>query len=374
MVPQDMRASLIGAGYRSKVFRQGTATHSFFFLIFQMANFDVSNLLTAQTLVNKKYEKPELRMKPAPAFSLLTANSDFLIVEAETLRTREDRAIEAHLLTRTKRASGATRVHNHTGTIDDSQKVTLSWTCKSDKFAISLKLLDKSLFDFNTVLANKFEQACMNILEDKETEAIAYLRAQRATQQPTLKGATFDAANDAIEISAVNATSFLQRVKSVLKQNYFSGVIDVIADSNMQIEFDRQAAQGSGNNTNLQYQFPGANIVESVELVDPNYANGIVLAMPQGQVGALNWIPKQNRNGWGDYNSYVGGYGVFTFMGYTFAVHGYAQRADTSAANGDTQDVQMEFEVSLDTSYNKAPLNYITNRTDSVIMEFAQAS
>jgi hypothetical protein len=101
---------------------------------------------------------------------------------------------------------------------------------------------------------------------------------------------------------------------------------------------------------------------------------GIVIAMPQGTVAALNWIPGQNRKGWGDYNDYNGGYGTFEFMGYTFALHGYAQRADTSASNGDTQDVQMEFELSLDSSYNKAPLDYTTGRTDSVILEVAQLS
>lgn len=339
-----------------------------------MANFDTGNLVVAQTMLADRYAAPEMRMKPAPAFNLLSNNSNFLVVEAEVLRTREDRAIEAHLLARTKRASGSTRVHNHTGTIDDSQKVTLSWTTKSDKTSISLKLLDKSVFDFNTVLANKLEQCCMNILEDKETEAIAYLRAQRATQQPTIKGATFNAGNDAVEIDAAKANSFLQRVKSVMKQNYFSSMMDVIADSNMQIAFDQQAAQGGGNSTNLAYQFPGANIVESVELEDANYADGIVLAMPQGSVASLNWIPKQNRTGWGDYNDYNGGFGTFSFMGYTFALHGYAQRADTSATNGNSQDVLMEFELSLDSSFNKAPLNYITNRTDSVIVEFAQAS
>lgn len=339
-----------------------------------MANFDTSNLLTAQTMLTAKYAQPEMRMKPAPAFGLLTANSDILMVGAETLRTREDRAIEAHLLARTKRTSGSTRVYNHTGTLDDSQKVTLSWTTKSDKFSISLKLLDKSVFDFNTVLANKFEQACMNILEDKETEAIAYLRAQRATQQPTLKVASFNSGNAAVEIDAANAITFYQRVKSVMKQNYFGGQLDIIADSNMQVAAEKLAAQGAGNATNTQFQFAGLSIAESVELTDSNYDGGIVLAMPQGGVGALNWIPKQNRTGLGDYNSYNGGYGIFTFMGYTFAVHGYAQRADTSATNGDTQDVKMEFEVSFDSSYNKAPLNYTTSRTDSVIVEFAQAS
>jgi hypothetical protein len=341
-----------------------------------MANFDVSNLLTAQTMVTAKYAAPEMRMKPSPAFGLLTANSDFLIASAETLRTREDRAIEAHLLARTKRNSGSTRTHNHTGTIDDSQKVTLAWTTKSDKFAISLKLLDKSVFDFNTVLANKFEQACMNILEDKETEAIAYLRAQRATQQPTLKGLTFNAANDAVEVDAadIEAKRFFARVRSGMRQNYFNGLLDIIADSNVAVTAEFLAAQGAGQATNYGYQFQGLNIAESVELDDANYAGGAALVMPSGSVAALNWIPKQNRTGWGDYNTYTGGFGTFSFMGYTFAVHGYSQRADTSASNGDTQDVQMEFEVSFDSSYNKSPLSYTTNRTDSVIVEFAQAS
>lgn len=340
-----------------------------------MANFDVSNLLTAQTMVSDKYKSAEMRMKPAPAFSLLTGNSNFLIVGAETLKTRDDRAIEAHLLTRTKRSSGSARAHDHTGTIDDSQKVTLTWTTKSDKFSISRKLLNKSVFDFNTVLANKFEQACMNILEDKETEAIAYLRAGRATQQPsTLAGVSFDAPNDSIEITAEDLESkrFFARLRSAMRQNYFGNQIDIIADPNMAVHAEFLAAQGAGNATNYGYQFNGLNIAESVELNVAEYVKGSVLAMPAGMVGALNWIPKENRQGIGDYNSYNGGYGTFSFMGYTFAVHGYGYRANTSASNGDAQDDVFEFEVSLDSSYNRSPLSYTTGRTDSVIIQFGQ--
>ena len=334
-----------------------------------MANFDVSNLLTAQQILRDKYKSAELRMKPAPAFQMLSANDEF-IVGVESLKTRDDRATELHYITRTKRAAGSAREHDHTGTIDDTAKVTPTWTTKSDKFAISLKLLDKNIFDFNMVLANKFEQACMNILEDKETEAIAYLMAQKSTTSPTLKGATFDSVTtDSVQVAAASSASFFQRVRSVMKQNYFSGLIDVIVDSNLHIMFEQQAAQGAGNSTNLGYNFPGLRIVESVELTDADYAAGCALVFPSGQVSALNWIPRQNRQGWGDYNSYVGGYGTVEFMGYQFAVHGYASRADTSASNGDVQDVQMEFEVSLDSSYNKAPLDYVTGRTDSVILE-----
>jgi hypothetical protein len=339
-----------------------------------MANFDTSNLLTAQQILKDKYAKPEMRMKPAPAFGLLTSNDNILVVGAETLKTRDDRAIEAHLLKRTKRTAGSARAHDHTGTIDDSQKITLTWTTKSDKFAISLKLLDKSVFDFNTVLANKLEQACMNILEDKETEAIAYLMAQKSTTSPTLKGATFEATTtDSVQIALADADTFYQRIKSVMRQNYFGGNIDVIVDSLQAIKAQQLAAQGAGNATNQGWQFAGLNIIESIELSDSDYSTkGCALAFPNGTVAALNWIPKQNRSGWGDYNSYVGGYGVFSFMGYQFALHGYASRADTSASNGDVQDVQMEFELSLDSSFNKAPLSAIASRTDSVIIEFGQ--
>lgn len=338
-----------------------------------MANFTVANLLTAQEIINNKYAQAELRAKPIPAFTLLSGNEAF-IPDAAAIRTREDRTIETHLFARTKRTSGSTRVYNHTGTLDDTQKVTLTWTIKSDKFSIGLKLLDKNLFDFNTVFANKLEQACLNVLEDKETEAIAYLRATRATQQPTFstKIATFNTPQTSFEINASNTDTFFQRVRSIMKQNYFSGTLDVITDSLTFNSAEYKQNQGVGNSTNLAFQFKGSNIVESVELSDTNYPDGIVIAMPAGSVGAISWIPKQNRQGWGEYMSYVGGYGTFEYLGYTFAVHGYVLRADNSGANGDAQDVQMEFEVSFDTSYNTSPISYKTSRTDSVIVQIAQ--
>lgn len=337
-----------------------------------MADFSVSNLLAAQTIVNKTYSAPEMRMKPCPAFSLLSSNDNFLFQNVNALKQSVKRPINAYLLKRTKRTSGSAREFNHTGTLDDSMSTTLAWTTKADKTTISLKLLDDNIFSFNTVLANKLAQCAMNILEDKETEAIAYLIAQRATAQPTLKNATFNATNDAVEISLANKNLYFQYMSSVMRQNYFSGQLDVIADSFIHGAAEFFGAQGAGNSTNLGYQFQNKLIAESVELTDANYASGVALAMPKGTVGAINWIPIENRNGWGDYNDYTGGFGTFDFMGHTFALHGYASRTDNSANNGDSQDVTMEFELSLDSSYNKAPLSVIAGRTDSVIVEFAQ--
>jgi hypothetical protein len=335
-----------------------------------MANFSTANLVVAQTILQDRYGKAEMRMKPSPAFQLLAGNQDFLVADAKTLKTRDDRPIEAHLFTRTKRTPGTSRTHNHTGTLDDSQKVTLSWQTKTDTTAISLKLLDKSVFEFNEVLANKLEQCMMNIIEGYETATLSYLQAQRSQYSAALISAAFNATNDTVEIAAADKARFYQILKSVMRQNKHSAQLDVIADSLLFIDGEYQAAQGAGNSANTAFQFNGLNIVESIELADSNYTDGLALAMPSKSVCALTWIPKQNREGFGDYNSSVGGYGAIADpwgLGLTFALHGYAERADTSGTNGDKQDVLMNFEVSLDVSYNKSPLSGSDN--ESVIFQ-----
>lgn len=314
-------------------------------------------------------------MKPAPVFELLSQNSSILMADHNTLKTRDDRAIKAYLMNRTKRAAATSRTHNHTGAVGDSTEVTLSWTTKADKFSISLKQFDNNVYSLNEALANGFLQCAMNILEAKETEAIAYLVGSRATQAPAgLKVATFSDANDSYEITAeeVQKNRVFSIIKSVMRQNYFNGQVDVIVDPAMAQVAEFLAAQGAGNATNYGYQFGLTNIAESIELADSNYTSGMALAMPSGTACALSWIPKQNRHGSGDYNSYVGGFGVINILGWQFAVHGYSGRADASSRNGNAQDVVTEFELSLDTSFNVAPIVYNTDRTDSVVMQFGQ--
>lgn len=334
-----------------------------------MANFDTSNLVTAQTIIDDKYSQPEMRLRPYPVTRLMVGNTPFMVANLNEIKTRDDRTFEVHLLSRTKRSTGSSRTHNHTGTIDDSQKVTPTFATYSDVTSISLKLLDKSVFDFNTVLANKLAQCMMNILEDIEVDNVAWLLTNKTQYSQTLNGqVSFNTTNDFVEIAATsdNKTRIYQLAKSALYQNFYSGEYDFVADNQLAVEAAYLAAQGSGNSANTAFQFMGINLAESNTLADANYTNGVLVGMPAKSICSLAWIPQQNRMGWGDYNSYVGGFGVMSDpwgLGLQFAVHGYASRTDTSASNGDTQDVTIEFEVSLDISNNKAPLSGGNNET-----------
>ncbi|HEY1044956.1 MAG TPA: hypothetical protein VGF79_00860 [Bacteroidia bacterium] len=336
-----------------------------------MANFSPTNLVKAQALLNKKYQAPENRMKVSPAVALGLMNQDFLIPGAADLRKREDRAVEANILKRSKRASGSARTHNHTGNRGDSFVLALSWATFSDPFSISLKQMDNNAFAFEQALAQQFENSMKNIIEDIETDQVTYLQAQRTQINAATQGGSFNGANDAFEISTAN--QFFQTIKSMMRQNNYRDELDVILNPLGFIDAEYQKAQGAGNNANLTFQFNGMNIAESIELADANYTTGALgLIMPKGSFALLPWIPPVNRRGEGDYMSYVGGFGVMQDpwgLGITFAVHGYAERADASGSNGSSQDVVMQFELSVDMASCLSPVSVAT---ESVVFEVAK--
>jgi hypothetical protein len=337
-----------------------------------MANFSISNLVKAQAILAERFTQPEMRSSAAPVTLLGRRNNDMLLPSHSVLRTREERPIEAYLFKRTKRTPGSSRVYNHTGDRGDSIALNLNWSTISDKFSISLKQLDNNVFSFDQALANLIQNAAININDAIEELLVTYLVAQRTQANAATKGGTFNATNYAFEISTANKSQFFQYIGSMMRQNDYRGAYDLVADPLIYASAQFLASQGTMNATNYGFQFSGLNIAESIKLDDANYANGVGLVIPENQFGVLDWIPKQNREGSGDYNSYVGGYGSMVDpmgSGMTFAVHGYQQRADTSTLNGDTQDVVMEFELSVDISPLVAPLS---TAPESVVFEVAQ--
>ncbi len=94
--------------------------------------------------------------------------------------------------------------------------------------------------------------------------------------------------------------------------------------------------------------------------------------MPAAAFSVIPWIPKINRDGSGDYNSYNGGFGTVpdgSGMPLTYAVRGWEQKADSSALGGTVQDLHMDLELSVDIAFNTAPIS-VSGETP--IYEFGQ--
>jgi len=342
-----------------------------------VANFTPSNLVAAQTRLEKKFTAPESREKVLPALKLGLSNSNILIKSANEIRTREDRTVTAYALKRQSRVPGAQRSATHTGSSGDSMSMPLSWTTYTDVFSISLKQMDNNIFSWQDAFDQNMMNCILNIHAQIESDYITYLLAQRTqvvkTTTPVGARVTWNATNHAHEISAGDQKQFYQLAKEIMTQNYYNnGTFEVISSGQNYVNGSFWAAQGNGNQQNTAFQFTGLNIAQSVDLTDGNYANGVSLIMAPGTTALIDWIPKQNRKGHGDYNSYLGGYGSFKDpygTNLTFAVHGYTLRSDTSGTNGVQQDDLLQIEISVDVAQAITPLS---NANESVVFEIAQ--
>jgi hypothetical protein len=338
-----------------------------------MANFTPSNLVKAQAILKQQFNEAEMRKKQSAVLGLAMKNNDVLIPSYKELRTREDRAVSAYIHKRSSRVPAAARAALHTGARGDSFAQDLTWETFADTFSMSIKQLDNNVFTFDQAFASELRNSAINLHAAVETAGIDHLIANKTQINAATVGGTFNAANDAFEIAANGAPRFYQTVKSMMRQNKYNGMLDVVASPQTYVDAEFYLNQGNANAVNTGFQFAGLNIIESIELADVNYAGGVSLVMPENNFGALPWIPKQNRQGWGD--GELNGVGRFMSIldplgsGMEFALSVYALRADNSGSNGDAQDVTLQFEMSIDMAWVLAPLS---TATESVVYEVAQ--
>lgn len=329
-----------------------------------MANFQLSNWVKAQLRLSDAFQSPEMKHKLASIYSVFARQSEFTIEGIRNLKLREDRPQEAYFLTRQKRSTtGSARSFEHTGVDGDSAKIDLTFEEFVDKFSVSLKRTDNNLYDFNDTLNHNLMNAMLNILEDVETAGFTYLDGNKSQVNIATKLGSFETANYVWETPSANAEDFFRNNKSMMRQNYYSGgTYNVIGDPSISALAEKQMAQGQGNQTNLGYQFPGIDLVEATEIDDATYTQGISYWTAPNTLAVVDWIPVQNRNGVGSMEYATKDNPYFTSMihpilGVPVAVHFYKEGADTSGANGSAQDVVWQFEVSVDLSFNHAPLS-----------------
>lgn len=353
-----------------------------------MANFTPSNLVKGQAIFNSKYLSGEWRMPDTAALSVAYqgAKANPLLSE---LRKREDRLVSAFLPIRKTKAAATERLFNHTGTRGDSLEVPVTWETSIDTFSISLKQNDNNVISFDENWASQMQNSVFNVLSDADTKFIANLTADRTQQNVEGTIGAFDGTDFVLENPATNDQYFFQEIRANMNQNLYKGQLLAIADSIAAIKASRNIQQGQGNATNLGWQFENMTIAQSTSAIlsglTDTYA-GAALAFPMDLAGIVPWIPKQNRKPLDPVAmmSVNGDFGSIqvpvldnegrTIYNLDLAVHAYAEKADTSAANGSKQDVLIQVEVSLDTAYISAPLSDYRGANDSVVYGFGQLS
>ena len=331
-----------------------------------MANYTPSNLVKAQARLFGQFQNNELRYRFPATFLEFLRQTAIMVPNYEQLRTREDRTVETYYKTRTSRALGTGRSHNHTGSKGDTAVFTPAWTTYNDEFSISLKQGDNNVYTLEEMFANEIENAVINFVEGMETEAVDFIFNNRSGVNNDTSGeGSFNGVQDTYEITATtHGDRAVQITKSMMKHNKYSGNLVIFCDTISFNKFEKDANQGGANSENLSFQFSGVRFVHSVELgalaaaLASPYTAGFWIAVPEGSLCALPWIPKQNRLGV-DTKEQMYGSIVNPIDGQTYAIHSYSEREDSSATNGYTQDELTQYEISCDFALDAAPLTTV---------------
>lgn len=329
-----------------------------------MANYTLANLVKAQAKLNGAFQNAEMRFRMPETFMTYVNGSSVLFPDLAQLRASEKRELEANYFKRTSRSLTNARSHNHTGNHGDSGVLTPSFTTYADKFALTLKQGNDSVYSAVEEYNDKIQNVVANFAEGLETVAVNHAFSNRSGVNSAIVEGSFDATNDVFEITdSTHGNRAIQITNIVMDINKYSKMpLVIVCDSVAFNKFQNLAAQGNQNATNTAFQFQGVKFVHAPELyalavaLDVTYTKGFWLAIPEGMIGALSWIPKENRMG---VQTSVNMYGslINPIDMLQYAVHMYETRADGSSLNGGTQDVTTEVQISIDIALEKAPLS-----------------
>lgn len=346
-----------------------------------MSNYTASALLAFQSKINQTFNAPELRELQNPILRQALSYQPLLLTDVKSIKESDKRSVYGYYMKRRTATNGTARSTAPTGTQGDSGQVALSWVTFSETFMAYKQTGADNIFPMVEQLENGIMQTQRILRERVGAYIVSQLHANRTQAVASgTRNATWNNTTYAFENDASQANLFFENAASVLRQNKYYEKLDVVADPKVFKLANFNRFQGAGNAQNLGYQFQQYNpdgIMEHSVLgsdVATDYAEGCAIVLPQGSFSITPWIPSINRRGEGDYESYNGGYGTIidaTGLPLSYAVRGWAQKADGSAAGSVVQDIQMNFELSVDIAFVASPLS---TAGESAIFEFGQTS
>jgi len=332
-----------------------------------MANYANTVWTAAQWKLNEMMQMPEFKAKPSAALSVFLKNTDFLVPASERERMWNQKPSDQHTayietINKQSISTGSARAAAHTGNVGDSTATAISYTTYSATFKYSVKRADLNVFSTAETLAAQLRSAAIALHSDIETALMTYLNTNKTqvVVSSSPQSGAWDGSNYIFQVADAYSAQYFQNLKMFMMEQYYSGNFDVVNNVAAAIQAGYLAQQGTGNATNLGWQLDGMNMVTSTELSNASGYDWMSYIIPEGTVGILPWIPNLNRQGFGDTFKTGGFYSnIFDPLGsgLQFAYHEYSTAADNDSNGSETQDIDIQCEMSIDLAEVKAPMS-----------------
>lgn len=332
-----------------------------------MANYADSVWGAALYKLEESMLKPEFKHKPSTALTVFKRNGNFMIPSSQreamwNQKSSDSQTVTIKSLEKQTVALGSARAYNHTGAVGDSATVNLAYTIYSRKFKYSLKRADYNVFSQGEMIAKQILSASIDLHGGIETALMSYLNTNKTqvVVSATPQSGEWDGTNYLFGVLNADKDQYFQWLKMFMQEQFYSAPFDVINNIRAQGNAQFLGQQGQGNATNLGWQIDGMDMGASTELANATGYDQMSYIIPSGAVGLVDWIPSLNRNGHG--NIFQNG-GMYSTMpdplgsGMTLAVHQYATGVDNDSAGSETQDVDIQVEISVDVAPFKSPMS-----------------
>ena len=332
-----------------------------------------TELLQVQAAATQVLQRPENRDRNFGVFQKLWDNRATLLPylsSPEGARTIDPEAgvssAKVALFENKGDAAGTSRSTSHSGSALSTVTSTLTWATVSQAFSVSMKDADSNFFKKPQQMAQGFLTARQKCLAKINTDALAFLEANKsgvtAVSTYPLADVTFDGTNDIHNVAAAGKDLFFSIAQTIMEVNNYGGFgIDFIHDYNLKQLALNFFNQGANNDVNKQYQI-GSNF---------NYASALIAAagtqyglgymFPTGSVAVISAIPKANRNGAQGDSQLWGTYVDPVYPELTWALH-VREIAEDGNRN---QDLRWSWELSVDYAFKASPLS----TTDETVIQ-----
>lgn len=210
--------------------------------------------------------------------------------------------------------------------------------------------------------ADQIMSAVIALHEEIESGQTTWLNTNKSqvVKSVTPRSCGWDNTNFKALITATDYSRWMQRIKGFMREQKYNGNYQAIVDEALYQEGEYLVQQGQGNSTNLGWQAMGlkGDVSQNITVASGSTGSGFIF--PAGTVGIIPWIPQLNRKNFGD-ASQIGGF--YTTLkdpfgsGLVFAVHERYEAADNQNTSGETQDVNVYVEISVDLAPIKAPMS-----------------
>jgi hypothetical protein len=328
-----------------------------------MANYSATRRLALQYQMTELMNMPEFKRKPSAVLQMLLSNGQSLIdakerVNINNIKNTDQDTVTVKILNKQASSSATVRAAAHTGSINDSTSATLSFITRAEKFKYSVKQADRdSVFTLQEMIAKQMFSAISNLHDTLETYYLAWLNTNKSQVVNTPTLGTWDGTNYIFGVDDGDQEIMFQRFKGFMREQYYKGQMQLVSNEFITQKGEFLSMQGGGNAANLGWQMSDISNFATSELANFTGYQGQGFLIPFGTVGLEPWIPNMNKDGFGTPFATGGAYYSMPDplgSGLTFAVHEYATAADNDSNAGETQDIDIQVEVSIDTAPVKA--------------------